>query len=190
MLAAWWLKVFGCGAGKVKRVYRPGSENGRADALSRNPVTVVSQQEELGVQVAQVTSVAEEGSQLLELEPRERVLGESFLVEQQKDAELKVLIDYLERGTLPADSEAARKVVAQGFSFTIIEGVLYFVDAKRENRRRVAVPEHLQEGLLQENHRGVLVGQLFSTLCCQWWWPTLYKDTFARIVLSVQWWLE
>ena len=88
--------------------------------------------------MAQISSVAED---VLELEPREGVLGESFLVVQQKDAELKVLIDYLECGTLPADSEAARKVVAQGF--TIIEGVLYFVDAKRENHRRVAVPEHL-----------------------------------------------
>ena len=36
--ACWWLKVFGCGIGKVQITYRPGKENDRADALSQNPV--------------------------------------------------------------------------------------------------------------------------------------------------------
>ena len=35
--AWWWLQVYGSGIRKVDSVYRPGKENARADALSRNP---------------------------------------------------------------------------------------------------------------------------------------------------------
>ena len=35
--ARWWLKVFGSGIKDVQIVYRPGRDNGRDDALSRNP---------------------------------------------------------------------------------------------------------------------------------------------------------
>ena len=38
--ARWLLKVFASGVGKVQLTYRPGRENARADALSRNPVAV------------------------------------------------------------------------------------------------------------------------------------------------------
>lgn len=36
--ARWWLKVYRSGIRDVQIIYRPGKENGRADALSRNPV--------------------------------------------------------------------------------------------------------------------------------------------------------
>ena len=36
--ARWWLQVFGSGVRKAEILYRPGRENSRADALSRNPV--------------------------------------------------------------------------------------------------------------------------------------------------------
>ena len=35
--ARWWDKVYGCGAEKIEIVYRPGKENGNADALPRTP---------------------------------------------------------------------------------------------------------------------------------------------------------
>ena len=38
--ARWWLQVFGSGVRSVNIVYRPGKQNSRADALSRNPTEV------------------------------------------------------------------------------------------------------------------------------------------------------
>lgn len=35
--ARWWNKVYGCGAQNIEIIYRPGRENGVADALSRAP---------------------------------------------------------------------------------------------------------------------------------------------------------
>ena len=66
--AQWWMKVFGSGIGQVHIVYRPGRENTRADALSRNPMLCPDDEHvNLDVQVAQVGNLQDvEISQLLE----------------------------------------------------------------------------------------------------------------------------
>ena len=68
--ARWWLKVFGSGVAKVHFIYRPGRQNDRADALSRNPVSSpTAESTDLDVQVAQVRLQDEEISQLLKASP-------------------------------------------------------------------------------------------------------------------------
>ena len=55
--ARWWLKVFGCGIGKVQTTYRPGKENDQADALSRSPVNSCDAGEvDLDARVTQVVA--------------------------------------------------------------------------------------------------------------------------------------
>ena len=45
------------------------------------------------------------------------------------------MVLYLEDGQLPEDQKATRKLAAMGLSFTLQDGVLYFVDSKHENRK-------------------------------------------------------
>ena len=61
--------------------------------------------------------------------------------------------------------------------------MLCFVDPKAGNRKRVAVPTHLRERVLEESHGGVYAGhfstgKLYGTVCRNWWWPKVYKDVF------------
>ena len=85
--AQWWFKVFSSGIGKVTIMYRPGRENGKADTLSRNPVTIQGKNES-EIQVSQVctsqsSSCYVDISQLLEAPPLET--DSDFSEEQRKD---------------------------------------------------------------------------------------------------------
>ena len=90
--ARWWLKVFGSGVKKIDIIYRPGQENPKADALSRNPVP--------GAQIAQVhapDAADVDISQSLKIHPpafNDFSLA-SFHKEQEKDPKLRKLVDYL-----------------------------------------------------------------------------------------------
>ena len=102
-------------------------------------------------------------------------------MEQRKDTELREILDYLECGTLPDDDSRARKIVLQGSQFAAIDEILYFVDPKQKNQRRVAVPEHLRQQILREAHSspysGHLSGQrLYNTLTTRWCWEGMFSD--------------
>ena len=184
--ARWWLKVFGSGVGRVHIIYRPGSQNARADALSRNPVLCPNDEHvDLDVQVARVESLQDvEISELLEA-PELPGLGQSdFHQEQRKDPGLKKLCDFLEDGTLPDGDKEAKKIAAQALHFSIIDRILYFVDPKGPGRKRAAVPTQLQEKILHESHGGVMAGhfsgnRLHNTLARHWWWETMYRDALS-----------
>ena len=182
----WWLKVFGSGVGQLKIIYRPGRENGGADALSRNPVLEDPKGTSLDEIVLQI-STEEKITDLLAAPPQTSVSENDLYQEQRKDPKLAVFIDYLEDGVLPQDEKEARKTVALATKFVILDKVLYFVDHKKTGRRRAAVPSHLQERLLQEYHGGRMAGhfsgsRLYATLYYNWWWENMYVDavTFCR----------
>ena len=68
--------------------------------------------------------------------------------------------------------------------FQIIDHVLYFIDPRKRNCRRVAVPRHLQQQILLENHGGVMARYfswvlLYEMLSQKWWWEVLYKDDIS-----------
>lgn len=174
--ARWWLKVFASGVGKVHITYRPGSQNAKADALSRNPVQTAA----VNTVVAQVESLDCDLSHLLNAAPVEQPSSDMG-VEQRKDLKLKQFMDYLETGMLPDDVREAKHLVAQSMPFAVVDDILYFVDSRKHNRKRVVVPTHLQEQILRECHGGAMAGhfsgpRLYNTLHGHWWWKTMYRD--------------
>ena len=61
----------------------------------------------------------------------------------------------------------------------------------------MVAPDHLRESILKESHGGMYAGhfsggKLYSTVCRNWWWPTIYTDVmdFCKNVQIVQLSLE
>ena len=79
----------------------------------------------------------------------DRTPRDSFVMEQAKDPAVHELLQFIERGHLPEDDHRARKIAFQQSLFAVVEGVLYYVDPKRNNHRRVVVPGHLQRRILE-----------------------------------------
>ena len=107
-----------------------------------------------------------------------------YAVEQRKDRQLKEIVDFLSTGSLPEDGTRAKLLASQETLFTLVNGILYYVDPKGDHRRRVAVPEHLQTQLMDENHRGRYSGhfsgpKLYNAMVKCWWWKGMYKDVLA-----------
>ena len=95
-----------------------------------------------------------------------------------KDPKLKEIIDYLGRKCLPDDQ------IRDGDSRISLYTDLYYIDPRRDSRRRVAVPQHLREKLLEETHRGTYGGyfsgeRIYKALVLHWWWDGMYADTIA-----------
>ena len=131
--ARWWLQVYGSGLRKVDIVYRPGRENTRADALSRNP-TETPNHHPLDVQVAALSSKDTDISTLLHCSPGDESPCD-LDTEQQKDPELSHIRQLLEFGILPAYGETARSLAVQALNFTMVDNVLYYVDGRKGGHR-------------------------------------------------------
>ena len=191
--ARWWTRVYGRGVKEVRIVYRAGKENVAADALSRRPqgpappegiteaeiqVSTVSTSQSVPppAPLGDTTSLAKKSASVQSL------MLDSFDKEQRKDPCLSEMVVFLEHGALPADEVKARKIANQAPLFAIIEGILYYVDAKQGNAKRAVVPRHLRKQILEEGHAGPFGGhfsgkRLYSALALHWWWEGMYTET-------------
>ena len=73
---------------------------------------------------------------LLQAQPANMSSSCDLAGQQVKDPDLCQFIHYMNKKTLPADENKARKIAAQALSFSLLNGLLYFVDSKSKNRKR------------------------------------------------------
>jgi len=104
-----------------------------------------------------------------------------FALSQQLDPELWKIFQFLTNDLLPDDNKDAKKVVAQSYSFALVDGVLYFIDVKHNHQKRCVVPKQFRTQLMEENHTGPMAGhfsgeKLYRALTRHWWWPGMYTD--------------
>ena len=110
-----------------------------------------------------------------------------FTVEQKKDSEVKQISEYIESGRVPEDIHRAHRLVSERSLFTVVDGILYFVDPKRRDRKRAVVPKQLRRRILEEAHSSRFTGhfsgqRLYASLLLHWWWRGMSQDAvdFAR----------
>ena len=79
--------------------------------------------------------------------------------EQRQDPVLAKLIDYLRDRTLPEDSSEAQQVLVQGKKgYYVVDNILYYEGTDMPGRRRLVVPNHLRERILDELHDSCFAG--------------------------------
>ena len=144
--------------------YHPGRMHGNGNALSRSPMELVSLEE-----FGKVNQVADGSGEMAE--------------QQRRDPKLKVLMEYMKKDVLPSDETLAKKVVFESPCFSLMDGVLYFVDGGRGGNPRIVVPDGVEEKLMEEAHTGSIAGHfaarsLYNTLSRVYWWRGMYGDIY------------
>ena len=112
----------------LKIEYRPGKNNGRADALSRYPVSLLAS-DCFSTQTAAVVANVD-ASDSPAKSGEENTLAER----QQDDPSLAVILAYLQKRELPEKEEVARELVLGESRYTVIDGVLYRVEQDKTLR--------------------------------------------------------
>ena len=71
----------------------------------------------------------------------------------------------------------------QQSTFTIADGILYFLDSRCKNTKRAVVPQRLQQHIVYDTrahssqYRGHFSGQhLYNALMAHWWWQGMLSD--------------
>ena len=98
-------------------------------------------------------------SQVLEITSNSTSHADSLAAQQAQDPEIAELIAFLKHGQLPDDNTRAQKMAMQQSLFAIVDNVLYYIDRKRGNRKRAAVPLAMRTKVMEETHSGPYGGQ-------------------------------
>ena len=73
---------------------------------------------------------------------------------RRQDNNLKPLIQLLEQGTLPSNKQRSKKLLLEWSHCTVVDKVLYLVDAKPPHLQRIVVPNGLHLKIMKDIHAG------------------------------------
>ena len=136
----------------LKLEYRPGKMKGRANALSRYPISLLALDCMDTRSPTLVTNMNGTGS---ETESKD---GRTLSERQREDRNLAAIIDYQQKGVLPKEEMAARVLVLGASLYTMVDGVLYLVEGDKTLRLIPLAADRRQ--LFLEAHEGPFVGHL------------------------------
>ena len=134
----------------------PAARAGRWGCLSRQPhlPALAAGTADDDAQVLSTEALGMDMS-LLELEPESTVSEynpHGFSKEQKRDDEICAMIQYLrmyKRKLSEAMADACR-IAIQAPMFTVIDGILYYLDEKQLGIKRIVVPKHLRRQIMQD----------------------------------------
>ena len=133
------------------------------------------------VQIALISSKAEDISTLLHMEPDDNTnCSNHFHEEQLKDPALYPIMKHLSEGVLPEDTLVAAKIIIQVLLYTMTDGILYYTDQKKDSTPKVVVPSDYKKKVMEKYHAGIMSGhfsgpRIYKTMSHQWWWEHMYQ---------------
>ena len=150
--------------------HRSGKSNLNADALSRNPVSVLGTVESLTDEEAAIPRPSFE--QMAEIRAAQR-----------EDSELLVLFQYLESDVLPTDTASARRTAVESERYELIHGVLHYEPPTVPGRLCIVVPKSRRPDLLKEAHANCFAGhfsakKVYDRLRRHYWWKGMRADVY------------
>ncbi len=108
---------------------------------------------------------------------------------QRQCEDLAPVIEYLETGTLPSDTNKAKSVVHSSDQYVILDDILYHIyEARRKGVpksqryvRQLAVPKQCRKEILENYHTSVLgahqgFDRTYNAVRMNFWWPKMYAD--------------
>ena len=122
--------------------------------------------------------------------PTDTLSKTDFAEEQQKDQWIREMASFLKDGKLPNSEAQAHKIAAQAPRYSLVAGILYYIDLRKRSCRL-----HLQKTVIAEAHSGPFSGhftvnKLYNTLAVQWYWEKSYTDIesyckcCSRVIIS------
>ena len=154
-------------------LHRPGSSNGNADALSRRPYTSSKSPVSTSPSVVVIDNVISSVQRLHTL--------------QRQDADLSVIIQYLEESQLPLDNSQARSLLLSIDSYYLDEnGILFHLWSPGKRRvtsirSQVVIPASLRYDVLVSCHDDPTAGHFgvlktYEKIRARYYWHGMFKD--------------
>ncbi len=89
-------------------------------------------------------------------------LPTSIIKDQKNDPECGHILAFINLKVLPDDEVQTRYLVKMADRFAnvkgVLKGVLYYLDPKKNHSKRLVMPKHLREELIEQYHGGPFAG--------------------------------